>query len=142
MSDTSPTDIAVDSNGNVIVVWYEGNVQANRFSAATGTWSGPVVVAANLMQVVSSDPKVAIDADGNAIVVWVQVPPGTGNRRVFAAHGTGATWSPAVSLMTDPNAYTTEPAVIAVNAGGEAMAVWQQLTDSPATLGIWARGYR
>jgi hypothetical protein len=144
MRDASVADLAGDSKGNAVAVWYETNdgVHANRFNAATASWAGPVDVATKLTQAVSGEPRVAIGADGDAIAVWTQIPADMAAKRVFAAHSTSTGWGTPVGLMTDPNAYTTEAAVIAVNASGEATAVWQQQTDSPAAVGIWASGYR
>jgi hypothetical protein len=48
--------------------------------------------------------------------------------------------------MTDPAAYALggvdqEPK-IAANANGDAVVVWHQRTDSPVTVGLWARVYQ
>jgi hypothetical protein len=142
--DAFAEDVAGDSKGNAVVVWYEknGGVHANRFDAAKGTWSGPADVTATLPQTVSAQPRVAIDGNGNAIAVWLEVPAGKAEKRVFAAHSTATGWGTPISMMSDPNAYTNEAAVIAVDIKGEATAVWQQATDAPAAAGIWARVYR
>lgn len=147
LGNASSEDVAADSKGNAIVVWNEDTVGvfANQFTASKATWSGPVNVAMNVTPPsVSAQPKVAIDGNGNAVAVWLQVPAGTANKRVYAAHfaSAGGGWAAPFSLMVDPNAYTDDAATVAVNAAGEATAVWFQVTDSPAAVGIWARGYR
>lgn len=145
--DASAEDLAADANGNAVVVWHEDaeGVFANRFTAATSAWSGPVKIATKpTPPSVSSQPRVGIDSKGNAVAVWLQVPSGQPGKRIYAAHlASGATsWGTPFDLMVEPTAYTTQAPRIAMNAEGQATVVWHQLTDSPPAAGIWARGYR
>jgi hypothetical protein len=75
--DAEPPALAIDANGNMIVVWsqydassYYNLIKSNRYTAATG-WEGPVTISS----VANSDgyyPDVAIDASGAAMAVWRQ----------------------------------------------------------------------
>jgi hypothetical protein len=153
-------ELAVDGTGTMMVVWYEASdgaqangivdvgVIANRFIASTTTWSGPVAVqpqGAPAGQV----PNVAVDAAGNAIAVWLQPTPGNGaHYELWCAPFTavGAAWGAPLKLMTDAAAYaligTDQTPKVALDANGDAVVVWFQLTDAPFALGIWARAYR
>ncbi len=149
--DAYRPQLGVDSNGNVLVVWYEpiSGVQSNRYTAATASWGGSVAVQpiADIRGVL---PRVGVDALGNAVAVWSQPSVANASRtEVWGAHFDGAagSWAVPLKLMTDTAAYwpligtNFEPAV-AVNASGEAVVVWYQQTDAPATEAIWARVYR
>jgi hypothetical protein len=146
--------VAVDPNGNMIVVWYEASdgaqsngivdvgVVAKRFVAAAATWSGAIAV-----QPAGQVPDVAVDAAGNAIAVWLQQTPGNGSHyELWSARytATDSAWGASLKLMTDAAAYTQigNNPKIAVNATGDAVVVWYQQTDAPFALGIWTRVYR
>jgi hypothetical protein len=153
-------ELAVDGTGNMLVVWYEASeaaqangivdvgVVANRYIAATATWSGAIAVqppGSPAGQV----PNVAVDAAGNAIAVWLQPTPGNGTHyELWSAPFTAASaaWGAPLKLMTDGAAYaqigTDQAPKIAINANGEAVVAWFQQTDAPFALGIWARVYR
>lgn len=144
-NDAYGEDVAIDTKGNAVVIWNENGagIFANRFTSGAATWSGPANIAKDVTPLsVSAEPRVAIDGNGNALAVWLQIPTGTTGKRVYAAHATAAGWGTPFNLMVDPNATTDEAAVIAVNADGEATAVWKQTIDAPFAVGIWARGYR
>jgi hypothetical protein len=142
-------ELAMTNSGNTVVVWYEASdgaqtngiidygVVASRYAASTATWSG----AARVQPVGASagtSPKVALDGAGNAIAVWLQGAPGNTIRREV--------WAAPTKLMTDPAAYvqggTSQAPTISINANGDAVVAWFQLTDAPFALGIWARVYR
>lgn len=145
--DASSEDVAADVKGDAVAVWHEdaAGVFASRFTAATTAWSAAVNIGPKpTPPSVSSRPKVGLDGNGNAVAIWLQVPAGMASKRVYAAQlaGGATSWSAPFDLMTEPTAYTTEPARIAVNADGQATAVWYQMVDSPPASGIWARAYR
>lgn len=147
--------VAADGSGTAMVVWYErdseGNslgVQANRFFAATGTWSGPMAVQPATAPR-GEAPQVAVDAKGNAIAVWRQHVVGNGSRyEVWGAHFSNATgaWSNPINFMSQATAYVLNGSEhqpkIAANANGEAVVVWFEQADTPLAAGLWARVYR
>jgi len=152
--DSFSPQIGRDGSGNAIAVWHEasganvGGIWASRNSGLGGSWSTPV-----LIQPATAPrgvlPKIGVDGNGNAIAVWLQPVAGAAGFHVYASHFSAAgvgVWSAPVNLMADLTAYALvgsdmEP-VIAVNANGEAVVVWYQRTDVPASVGIWARVYR
>ncbi len=77
------TDIAMDAEGNVIVVWTEDvnaasfpdptqyRVRASRYSVTSDSWSNAEIIDdASDPERGSSDPEIAIDATGNAFAIW------------------------------------------------------------------------
>jgi len=62
-------DVAVDANGNAIVLWGRSNsIFANRYNTDLG-WGAPEMIETNDAEP-AHGPKVAIDANGSAVAVW------------------------------------------------------------------------
>ena len=132
--------IAVDANGNAIVVWEQSdgttdNIVANRYSA--GAWG--------TAQLIENDnaghalfPQVTVDAMGNAIAVWEQFDGTTWN--IVANRYSAGTWGTA-QLVETRNAGDAHSPQVAVDASGNAIAVWYQDSDpnpSNDNNDIWA----
>jgi hypothetical protein len=133
--------VAVDAGGNAIAVWgqYDGtryNIYANRYTATTGTWGTAALIEFNNAGSASS-PQIAFDAGGNAIAVWEQ-SDGALNNNIWANRYTaGSGWGTAALIETDAG-YAYSPQ-IAIDAGGNAIAVWSQ---DGARTNIWANRYQ
>ncbi|MDX1409979.1 MAG: hypothetical protein R3330_17640, partial [Saprospiraceae bacterium] len=75
-----PLDMAVDAQGNAIVVWVNADdsylpdavnsVQASRFDTVTGNWSVPLRLDSYNAPGEAHDPQVIFDVEGNAHVAW------------------------------------------------------------------------
>jgi len=134
--DAYSPQIALDANGNALAVWrqYDGtryNIWANRYTAGSG-WG-----TAELIETVSGDayfPKVAIDANGNALAVWYQ-SDGTRNNIWANRYTPGSGWGHAERIETD-DAGNAEDPQIAIDADGNALAVWSQ--SDGTRYNIWA----
>jgi hypothetical protein len=122
-------DVAMDPRGNVIAVWRQYSypsmsIWANHYDARTGQWSGPQVIG-HFDFTDSRVPRVAMDAAGNAVAVWLQNDDQYD--RVWASHyDTDTGWDAPVQLDVT-NTGDAQPPRIAMNPGGEAVAVWRQL---------------
>ena len=69
-----PSDIAVDSKGNAVAVWYQYDgtfyrICASRYVSGSD-WGTPVYLEANTGS--ASSPQVAMDSAGGATAVWCQ----------------------------------------------------------------------
>ncbi len=133
--------IAVDSSGNALAVWQQSdgtrtNIWANRYSAATGAWgTAQLIETDNNGSAVS--PQIAIDGSGNAITVWWQ-SDGT-RTNIWANHfSAGSGWGTAQLIEAD-NASSAGNPQIAIDASGNAIAVWWQ-SDGP-NYSIWTNRY-
>ena len=136
--------VAIDANGNAIVVWYQDvgypyHIWSNRYTASTGLWSGAAPIqtdpSGNAIH-----PQVAIDASGNAVAVWQQYDD-VGNRyNIWSNRYTASTglWGTAVLIETDDAGWATQPQV-AFDASGNAVAVWQQ--SDGTRYNIWSNRY-
>jgi hypothetical protein len=135
----SPT-IAMDANGNAISVWaqYDGtryNLWSNRYVAGTGWGTAALLENDNSGD---ADPGlVVMDANGNAMVAWHQFD-GT-NYNIWARRYVAGTGWDAVTLIATNTAGDTSIPSIAMNASGNAVAVWHQ-SDGTRT-NIWANRY-
>ncbi len=125
--DAWDPQVAVDSEGNAIAVWYQSavsryNIWANRYTPSGGWGAAGLIETKNTGDAMY--PQVAVDPAGNSVVVWMQ-SDGTRNNiwanRYTASHG----WSTAGLIETDNAGDAYEPQV-AVDSLGNAIAVWAQ----------------
>jgi len=138
-SAVSPS-IAVDVNGNAIAVWVQSdgtrfNLWTNRYVAGTG-WGIAALIEYDNAGDVYQDSPVVMDANGNAMVVWSQFDGIRSNvwaNRYIAGTGWGS-----ATLIENNVGYTASPS-IAMNASGNAIAVWHQ-SDGTRT-NIWANRF-
>ena len=78
-ASVQPTiQVKLDLQGNATVIWdyfvdmSTVGLAANRYTAATGSWSEPVVLSNSLPQEQASQPSMDADNTGNVHVTWVQ----------------------------------------------------------------------
>lgn len=122
--DAREPQVAIDPAGNAVVVWIRGSdiVQASIRPAGAG-FAGPFDL--TLPAEGALAPQVAMDAAGNAVVVWTN----TSNRvraamRRAGLSFAGASFSPTTTVSNDTlGAFNPQ---VAMNAGGDAVAVWQR----------------
>lgn len=132
-------EIAFDASGNALVVWQQRDsttgfsIWANRFTAATNTWSVPARVEPGTSGT-AEFPQVAVDASGNAIAVWYQ--SGTGGADIWTNRYTAATNSWGTAALIENNAIYAQ---IAVDSVGNGLLVWNR--NSGAIGSVWAKRY-
>ena len=124
----SPPDIALDSQGNAVVVWDRSNdgrrnVWSNHFEPTVG-WGEAESL--NSDEDLDSDylatPKIAMNASGTAMAVWIA----EGFRGVSTSRYAPDTgWGPAGVLENEMAQSVSKPR-IAVDSSGDAVAVWLQ----------------
>jgi hypothetical protein len=122
--------VAVDAAGDATVVWlsYDGSeysyLEASRQGPA-GAWSAPVTLqSVGATPAIEPRPGLAIDSGGAAVVLWER-PSGA------AAVVEAASRSTPAGAFSAPEALTKEaeemhPAVVGIDAGGSATAVWEE----------------
>ena len=134
----SSPQIAIDSNGNALAVWYQydgtrNNIWANRFDGSS--WGS-----ATLIETDNAGhayfPQIAIDDNGNALAVWQQFD---GTRyNIWANRFDGSSWGSATLIETDNAGSATIPQ-IAIDDNGNALAVWSQYDGT--RYNIWANRF-
>ena len=123
--------IAIDSNGNAIVVWKQfynsvDSIWANYYISGTG-WAGPELLETDNTYT-AYEPQAAIDPNGNAIAIWYQ-EDGVGTSIWANRYEPGAGWDGPELLETDDDGAAEYPRV-AIGFDGNAIAVWKQITNS------------
>ena len=137
-SDAFAPQIAIDGSGNALAVWQQADltatvlsIWANRYDAATNTWGAASVIGAGMQ------PQIVADNNGNALAVW-NLYNGTGS--VWANRYTAGTgWGTAARVETG-NTSSAGPPQIAIDASGNALAVWDRF-DGGSRNNIWANRY-
>ncbi len=139
LSNSTGHRLAADAAGNVIAVWQRtalpsvsGDIWANRYEPGAG-WGTAQLIETDAVNGASA-PDVAADAAGNAVAVWQQFD-GSRLNIWTASYTLGAGWSVPQLLETNDAGDTKQPQ-IAINAAGDAVAVWQQHDGS--RWNIWA----
>jgi len=123
--------IAVDPNGNAIVVFYQYdgiklNIKTNRYTAGSG-WGTPELIETNDEEN-AYNPQIAINSDSNAIAVWRQ-NDGTRYNIWANRYTAGSGWGTAELIETDDTGDAEDPQ-IAFDNEGNAIAVWRQFDGS------------
>jgi hypothetical protein len=131
--------IAFDSSGNAIAVWYQSdgtrnNIWANRFN---GTSWGTAELLETDNAGTAYRPQIAFDSSGNAIAVWHQ-SDGTRNN-IWANRFNGTSWGTAELIETDNAGSASSPhsayrSQIAFDSSGNAIAVWYQRDGTRANI--------
>ena len=124
--DAYNPQIAFDSSGNAIAVWYQydgtrNNIYANRYATGTG-WGAAALIETDNAETAWA-PQIAFDSSGNAIAVWTQ-SDGTRNNVWANRYASGTGWGAAALIET--NAGSASIPQIAFDSSGNAIAVWTQ----------------
>ena len=129
VANTVSPQIAVDGNGNAIVVWQQSDgidesIYANRYTASTDSW-GTEELLENSDDGHASDPQIAIDDDGNGVAVWWQ-PDSANLRHIYSNRYTpGAGWGTEERIESSDDGHSNYPQ-IAIDGEGNVIAVWRQ----------------
>jgi hypothetical protein len=131
--ESAAPQVAVSANGSALVVWTKmfgsvGSIYANYFLPGSG-WSS--VFPVETATAPATLTHVGMDAAGNALVVWAQLTAEM-TYSIFAdRYVPDSGWSGAQRIDSElPSAYSPR---IAVNAAGQALAVWEQANDLSTT---------
>lgn len=138
------SDVAIDDNGNAIVVWSQNDGTNNQVFKAeyrNGAWTVP----ANINDNISPDgqnvdnPHVAMDDNGNAIIVWDESDGS--DTQVFKSEYRSGSWTHPANLADNisPDGSIARNAQVAMDDNGNAIIVWQQVD---ATFQIFKSEYR
>jgi hypothetical protein len=121
--------VAMDSLGNTYAVWLDyrrGNPDIYfAFRPPGGPWQGNVRINDDTGTASQLRPDIAVDANGNAYAVWQDFRNGTSDI-YFSYRPFGGSWQANTKVNHDTsNTIRSQPA-IAVDANGNAYAVWTE----------------
>ena len=136
-------DVAMDPNSNAVAVWDQADrpdpredIWSNQYTAASDSWGDD--------ELIESDdageglfPKVAMDPNGAAVAVWAQ-SAGTRFDIWSNRYMTSTGWG-AAELIEDDDTGDARSPEVAMDANGNAVAVWQQADGE--RFNIWSNRY-
>jgi hypothetical protein len=141
LADVGTPQVALDANGDAIVVWHqiEGSahttsVRWNRYTAG-GSWGTAALIDTGDGSV--GDPQVASDPNGNAVAVWEQLGSGSHSEIRSSRYTVGSGWAATVNAGSTADVLQT---ALATDSAGNAIAVWQQIDSSNISI-MWANRF-
>jgi len=133
--DANAPQIAMDANGDAIVVWEHRDIMPNIWvnHYVAGRWGTARFITDNQ----GTNPQIAMDSNGNAIVVWRQY---LGTIWIYAnRYVVGESWNKDELVVLDSGgSYAPQ---IVMDANGNAIAVWEQYDADGITMSIYANRY-
>jgi Divergent InlB B-repeat domain len=154
VSGGSAPDMAMDANGNAVMVWGEIEVasvtemysliQAKRYQA--GAWGSTIQVGRELgASSVLSAPRVKMNAAGSALVAW-----GQGDQSIRATVApVGGPWPTPTIVKPVASRAAGSALVLGLDGEGNAMLTWAQgnnqggvdgMLATRSAAGIWSAG--
>ncbi len=135
LNDTVP-GVAVDDQGNVVVVYvHGGGIYSSRNLAATGSWGSPAPVDGRSGGVASS-PSVAVDKNGKWLAVWQQANDNTLHGIWQSTSADGVAWAAPTPITASAGAYNP---ILRMNRDGVAVAAWNETIDNKVTASASVR---
>lgn len=140
LNSTVPTipQLAINAAGYAVAIYIQTTLADETFvqssSLLNGTWSPPINIPASTDG--SSTPQIGMDSHGNCIAVWQQLIGGLTLIQSSTLPFNGVWTNPVTLSALDQNAETPK---IAVNAFGNAVAVWSQ-TDGDVYATTFVNG--
>lgn len=143
--DKNTPDIAMDENGNFVIVWRSNQQDGDGFGIygqrynANGSKAGDEFLVNTNTVDDQDNPQVAMDADGGFVVTW-QSFSSTNDYDIFAQRysADGNTISGEFLVNTDTS-YIQSNASIAMNITGDFVVTWQ--SDSDLIANVYGQRY-
>jgi hypothetical protein len=120
--------IAVDANGNATAVWLRNFIIQSSTKPFNETWQA-VPDDLSAPGQTASEPQIAVDANGNATAVWWRFN-GINNIIQSSTKPFGGTWQSPDDLSVAVAGQDALGPQIAVDANGNATAVWQEFNGT------------
>lgn len=117
--DATAPSVAIDLNGNAVVVWVENNAIVSTSNPFSGSWSLPIVTLSNPANL-ASNPQVVIDQAGTATAVWIENQDVKTSTLLL-----GGQWSSAVMLSQNQQ-QVTGVAQMCIDTMGNIVVVWEE----------------
>jgi len=134
--EMSAPEVGIDATGGATALWeqvVEAKLRATVSArSGSGKWAAPAAISP-LTEAAANLPQLAVNAAGDAVAVWEHFYGSEGQENVEVASRIGPTgsWSKA-SVLTKLEAPKGEPGphAVAIDAHGDAVAVWSRITES------------
>jgi len=131
--DASSPQVAMDDNGNAVIVWsqYDGSINYQIFKSEyrSGAWTHPASLSDNISPDGQSafNPQVAMDDNENVVIVWRQ-SDGNDISQIFKSEYRSGSWTHPASLSDNisPDGQDARYPQVAMDDNGNAVIVWRQ----------------
>jgi PKD repeat protein len=119
-------DIAIDARGDATVTWEHPTgsdivVESVTRPAGSGVWQAPVPLSGEGQMV--NTPELTGDPQGDTVAAWTRQSPAGPIVEAASRPAGSAAWQPPIVLS--PEGQQAEGADVALDAQGDAMAVWK-----------------
>jgi len=132
---TNNPELAMDNNGNAIIVWYQrdgSNNQIFKSEYRGGVWTHP----SDLFDNISPDgqmafsPRLEMDDNGKAIICWQQSDGST--QQIFKSEYRSGVWTHPAALFDNisPDGENAYGPKVVMDNNGNAIIVWRQFDGS------------
>lgn len=137
--------VAMDNNGNALVVWQQSNGSYNQIYKSeyrSGKWTHPSGLGDSICYRYydAYAPRPAMDDNGNALIVWQQET--STDSHIFKSEYRSSSWTHPASIIdhVSPNGQDADEAQTAMDNNGNAIIVWRQ--SNGAQPAIFKSEYR
>ena len=134
--------VAIDTNGNVIVLWTQyddgtGTLWAKRFDVTSGNWDIATLIQNFTSLGTVGSYHVRMDTNGNAIAVWSQQNGGGHDIWANRFNITSGNWQSAT--LIESNTGSAGNPKVAIDTEGNAVVVWGQKTGTQYK--VWTNSF-
>lgn len=136
-------DVALDDNGNAIVVWVQQDSTYTQIYLAerlNGQWNQPLAKKMSVSNSNAESPKVAMDNNGNATVVWHQYVGS--DLKIFKSDRRAGMGWPAAGSGFSATGASASFADVAMNDAGYSILVWRETFDVGQYSTYKKQGYK
>jgi hypothetical protein len=148
--DAADPQVAMDDNGNAIIVWSQlidipnGEFPSQIFMSeykGGPSWDDPADIYDYISYVdegqydafEAKNPQVAMSSNGDAVIVWQQYDDVEGNWQIFRSERRNGVWDhpSTISDNISPDFHDATDPQVAMDDNGNAIIVWSQLIEIP-----------
>ena len=139
--DYNSPGIAVDSAGNINIVWWggtdPGEILLSRSTDGGLSWSQVVIIANTSGYLIEA--AAAVDSAGNINILWTDYSYSDDNYMIFFSRSTdgGLSWSQAVKIhnqgVLGPESFLEYPS-IAIDSEGNINVAWEDFAESDVSI--------
>jgi mRNA-degrading endonuclease HigB of HigAB toxin-antitoxin module len=122
--------VAMDDNGNAIIIWYQSDGASHIFKSEyrSGSWTHPADITDYISPVGSdaTDPQVVMDNNGNAIIAWQQSDGAFS--QIFKSEYRSGSWTHPADPFDNisPDGSNAFYANVAMDNNGNTIIFWSQ----------------
>ncbi|MDD1772269.1 MAG: carboxypeptidase-like regulatory domain-containing protein [Methanomassiliicoccales archaeon] len=136
--------VAIDSDGDALVVWDQinpdtQNISIFALSYSDGAWTTPIVVSVPSINAIY--PRLAMSSYGDAIIVWQQMNSNLSCYSLYARSYSDGEWGTIQLASSSTAPYSAVDARVQMNENGDAILVWDQVQPVTYDFAVYANTF-